>query len=191
MADSCHLQPFFLVKGPFETRKSEVFYRDMQRSVAVRASRNSEGSPANADSGDSSMSGDGRVVVFSSEATNLVSEPIQARTIFLHDRRASPTLAPMSINFGSVSVGSVTAEKLVTVTNAGPTPIQFGDIALVGSSPTQFRMASNCSGTLAGGAECVFAVRFRPGIVGAKSATLTVTPASGTVKSATLTGTGT
>jgi len=67
-------------------RPREVFVRDMERAIAKRVSVNSEGVAANADADHSSISGDGRFVVFTSPATNLVAEPLTSGTVFLHER---------------------------------------------------------------------------------------------------------
>jgi Tol biopolymer transport system component len=76
--------------GPFRIpRFRQVFWRDMQKKRAVRVSRSTDGELANDDAYDSSMNSDGRVIAFTSVATNLVSEPIEGETIFLHERPAT------------------------------------------------------------------------------------------------------
>ena len=57
----------------------------MQRTTAVRADRNTAGEKANDDAFNSSMSGNGKILAFSSVATNLVDEPIEAETVFLRE----------------------------------------------------------------------------------------------------------
>ena len=168
----------------------EVFFRDMQRGVAARASRNAAGEAANSDAYDSSMSADGRLVVFTSGATNLAPEPIQAETAFMHERPASIAVAPASLGFGSVQVGTLSAIKVVTISNTGPVQVGLKSIIIGGTNPGQFKKANNCPAQLAVGAQCTVSVTFKPSSTGAKSALLTVTPAVGRSKVVALAGTG-
>jgi hypothetical protein len=76
------------------TRGSDVFVRDRAVCRTTRVSVASDGSEANGDSGFSQMSPDGRFVVFSSNARNLVAGTPANRTVrdlFLHDRATGLT----------------------------------------------------------------------------------------------------
>jgi Tol biopolymer transport system component len=60
--------------------------------VTERVSINAAGEPANADSYEPSLSGDGRFVVFSSSATNLVNgDRNGSGDVFVHDRATGDT----------------------------------------------------------------------------------------------------
>lgn len=78
---------------PADTNKArDVFVRDRQTGVTNRVSVTGIGGQANGRSFTPSISGDGRFVTFSSEATNLVKgDTNHATDIFIRDRAASLT----------------------------------------------------------------------------------------------------
>ena len=72
----------------------DIFVHDRQTGLTTRVSVDSSGHEANGENSDSylAISGDGRYVAFSSEATNLVSgDTNNVRDIFVHDRQTSQT----------------------------------------------------------------------------------------------------
>jgi Tol biopolymer transport system component len=70
----------------------DVFVRDRQTGAITRVSVDSAGVPGNGPSGPASISGDGRYVVFASDATNLVAgDTNKAGDIFLHDMQTGVT----------------------------------------------------------------------------------------------------
>jgi hypothetical protein len=72
----------------------DIFVHDRQTSVTTRVSVNSSGNEANGETGEDSVdiSGDGRYVTFSSEASNLVTGDTNgASDIFVHDRQSGQT----------------------------------------------------------------------------------------------------
>ena len=70
----------------------DVFVRDRQTGTTERVSVSSNGSQGDAYSGYPSISGDGRYVAFSSQATNLVAGDTNgAWDVFIHDRQAGIT----------------------------------------------------------------------------------------------------
>jgi hypothetical protein len=86
----------------------DVFVKDMQTGGITRVSLGTGGVQADADSSPLSISGDGRYVLFTSEAGNLVPNDVNALgDIFLHDRQTGITISP-SINsnasFGGASI---------------------------------------------------------------------------------------
>ena len=71
---------------------TDIFVRDRQTGAITRASVDSTGLPGNGTSVAPSISGDGRYVVFKSDATNLVAgDTNQAGDIFLHDMQTGAT----------------------------------------------------------------------------------------------------
>ncbi|HEY0501050.1 MAG TPA: hypothetical protein VGD48_35265 [Kutzneria sp.] len=73
-------------------RANDVFVRDRQTGAVTRISVDSTGLQANNSSGSPSISGDGRFVVFTSDATNLVAgDTNKARDVFLHDLTTAAT----------------------------------------------------------------------------------------------------
>ncbi|MFI9386827.1 hypothetical protein [Kutzneria sp. NPDC052558] len=81
-------------------RATDVFVRDRQTGVTTRVSVSSTGAQADNVSQAPSISGDGRYVVFSSYASNLVPGDTNRRSdVFLHDTQTGTT--------SKISVGSV------------------------------------------------------------------------------------
>jgi len=75
---------------PGDTGYGDIFVRDRLNGTTVRVSTASGGVPAMGTSGAPSISADGRYVVFSSDATNLVpGDSNGSDDIFLHDRAAA------------------------------------------------------------------------------------------------------
>jgi Tol biopolymer transport system component len=70
---------------------SDVFVRDRTTRTTTRVSVASSGAEGNADSASPDLSFDGRLVVFTSEATNLDDRDACCRDIFLHDLDAGTT----------------------------------------------------------------------------------------------------
>ena len=85
---------------------------------------------------------------------------------------------PLTMDFGTVPVGSATEVRNFTVRNDGTLNLVLGTITLGGASPTQFKqpaVSDFCSGhTLAPQASCLVGVKFRPSIVGPQNATLVI-----------------
>ncbi len=81
---------------------SDIFVHDLQTNTTTRVSVESGGAQANGNSYDPAISGDGRFVVFASEADNLVSgDTNSASDIFVRDLQASATFR-VSIATGEI-----------------------------------------------------------------------------------------
>ena len=94
------------------TRIQDVFVRDVQESVTRRVSVRTGGRQANGPSFGGSITADGRLIAFSSDATNLVPDDTNFTTdVFIRDRREGKTerlvLAPPGGSPDSGSVGAV------------------------------------------------------------------------------------
>jgi hypothetical protein len=77
---------------PDTNMSSDIFVRDLQASTTTRVSVSSSGLQANKDSISPGLSGDGNLVVFASDATNLVSGDTNGvMDVFLHDRLTGTT----------------------------------------------------------------------------------------------------
>ena len=87
-------------------------------------------------------------------------------------------VSPLSAAFGTVAVGTTSAQQVVTVRNDGGSSLILGTLTLGGANEGEFRKPSPnelCSGvTLAPAQQCTVWVRFRPTSVGAKNATLLI-----------------
>ncbi|MGA7670865.1 MAG: hypothetical protein WBW04_10625 [Nitrolancea sp.] len=72
---------------------SDVFVRDLQTGTTAIVSLTQDGSPANGDSKDPAISGDGRYVAFTSDASNLVNnDPNGVADVFVHDVASGHTV---------------------------------------------------------------------------------------------------
>lgn len=99
---------------------------------------------------------------------------------------ASVVLTPVSLTFGSATVGATSAAQIITVSNTGGTPATLGTPALTGD----FALTANtCGATLASQTGCSLSIAFVPSSSGKRSGTLTLTDSAGT-QTAQLTGTG-
>lgn len=97
------------------------------------------------------------------------------------------SLSPASLAFGSVTVGSSSTARRVTLKNSGSAVLDISAIAA--TSP--FSATHGCSNTLAAGASCAIDVVFTPGGSGAADGNLNVSSnASGSPHKVGLTGTG-
>jgi hypothetical protein len=90
-----------LVSGDANAR-TDIFVRDRQAGETRRVSINSSGVEADRGASDAAISGDGRFVTFSSEATNLLpggEEPYGYPHVYLHDRQTgATTLASIDVD---------------------------------------------------------------------------------------------
>ena len=57
-------------------------------------------------------------------------------------------LTPAGLNFGSVAVGSSSAQKAITATNTTTSPVQIGGIKVVGADPLEFLVSNTCGTVL-------------------------------------------
>lgn len=64
----------------------DIFVRDTETGTTVRVSVATDGTQANGSSSSADINADGRYVVFSSDATNLVADTNNLKDVFLHDR---------------------------------------------------------------------------------------------------------
>ncbi|HEX6503854.1 MAG TPA: choice-of-anchor D domain-containing protein [Terriglobales bacterium] len=88
----------------------------------------------------------------------------------------SISLTPTSTNFGTVTVGTTSAGKNITVTNLGTGTVTFTGFSIAGLNPGDFKISNNtCGSTLGGGLNCVVTVQFKPTATGTRKGTLKVT----------------
>jgi hypothetical protein len=99
---------------------------------------------------------------------------------------ASIVLTPLSLDFGSLNVGSTSAAQNIAVSNTGGTAAALQPVAVSGD----FKVSANtCGTTLAPSVGCTVSIEFAPTASGVRNGTLTVVDAAGT-QVAQLTGTG-
>jgi len=115
-----------------------------------------------------------------------VAAPATSQTVSLTGTVLAPilTLSPTSLAFGTVTRGSASTAKTVTVRNTGFAPLIINSLAFGGTDPNQFTRSNNCpigGAGLAAGGSCTINVRFSPTAttpIGAKTATLNVNVAA-------------
>jgi hypothetical protein len=79
-------------------------------------------------------------------------------------------LTPAGLNFGSVAVGSSSAQKAITATNTTTSPVQIGGIKVVGADPLEFLVSNTCGTVLRPGQGCSIVVQFAPTTTGNQTA---------------------
>ncbi len=97
-------------------------------------------------------------------------------------------LSPTSLSFGNLAESEASASKIITLTN-------YQQVELTGISVStgsaDYPQTNTCGTSVAAGKTCKITINFKPSIVGADDATLTVTDsASNSPQTAALTGTG-
>lgn len=102
---------------------------------------------------------------------------------------SAPTLTPSTVAFGTVSVGSTSANQTLTLANPSAVSLTGVALTLGGTNPGDFGGSTNCGSTLAAGASCSVILYFNPTAGGARSATLNVATSAGPL-SAALSGSG-
>ena len=100
---------------------------------------------------------------------------------------AVAAVAPMSVAFGDVRVGSVSSAQAVTVTNTGGSQASVTSAAASGD----FQIVNGCTAGLAAGESCSIQVSATPMSPGPRSGTLTVTTNAGGPFLVSLTAAGT
>ena len=105
------------------------------------------------------------------------------------------SISPTSKNFGSIYVGSSSANQTFTITNigAGTLTITAGNISIVGTDASQFVLtdANTYPINLGAGQSAVVDVKFSPTTIGAKTADLQIIDnTTDATHTAALTGTG-
>lgn len=106
---------------------------------------------------------------------------------------AAATVAPASLSWASVAVGSKGAPKAVTLTNGNSTALTISSIAFAGANAGDFQISSKtCGTTLAADASCTASVVFAPTTSGTRTATLNFSDSDSTSpQKVTLSGLGT
>ena len=100
------------------------------------------------------------------------------------------SLAPASLNFGSVYRGASATQPLTfTNTSSFPSTVNLSGVTVSGANPADFTASNNCTG-LAQGASCILSVTFTPTGTGARAAVVTVASDSGAEPTLTATVTG-
>jgi hypothetical protein len=154
----------------------------------------SRGVSGNNQSYNSGISADGRYAVFSSLATNLVSNDHNpAADVYVHQLAGSGaadyTIKPLRLAFGDQPL-STSATRTFTLHNTSGAGLPITQIEIRGTDQADFTFSSACGNSVAAGASCTIKVTFSPTSLGAKTATLRVVAGSNSIRTRQLTGTG-
>jgi hypothetical protein len=76
--------------------------------------------------------------------------------------------SPRYMNMGDQKVGTSSAARTVTLTNAGSAPIAIFSIGIAGVDPGDFSETNTCGSSLNPGASCIIQVTFTPTAVGGR-----------------------
>jgi len=105
---------------------------------------------------------------------------------------AAVNLAPTSLNFGKIPVGTTSTPMTVTLSNTGTGTLLISSMALTGPNPADYAQTNNCGGSVDPGANCTITITFTPGTTGNRNATLAITDsAPKSPQNVPLTGSGT
>ena len=108
---------------------------------------------------------------------------------------AALTMAPPTLDFGSIGVGTVSPTQIFTVTNTGGLPTGVLSVAKSDSTSSvggasQFSYTTTCQAALAPKATCQIVVTYSPTLVGNASATFAVSDGTTTSPTRTVVGIG-
>jgi hypothetical protein len=86
------------------------------------------------------------------------------------------SVSPVTIDFGTQTIGVLGAPRRVTLTNTGTAPLTFNSAALSGANPGDWpQLTQTCTGTIAAGATCSLEAAFQPSASGTRTADIVVT----------------
>jgi hypothetical protein len=85
------------------------------------------------------------------------------------------SLAPATVDFGNEPVATTSGARTITVTNTGTAPVKVSNIARLGTNAAAFTVTSRGCRAIAVGGRCTISVTFRPGALGARTASIQLT----------------
>lgn len=83
------------------------------------------------------------------------------------------SVAPKSLNFGSVPVGNTPAPKIVTIQNTGISDLAVSSISITGTNESEFSQTNDCS-IVSNATSCAITVTYNPAYVGSKNAAMSI-----------------
>ena len=99
---------------------------------------------------------------------------------------------PLTLNFGTQTLGGRGRKLTTTLSNSGHTVISISDIDVDGIDAADYTESTSCGAMLSGGSSCTVTVTFRPLAVGKRNAMLVITDnAANNPQQVSLIGTGT
>ena len=126
----------------------DIFVRDRQLGITYRVSESSAGDEANARSLGPSISDDGLVTAFSSDASNLVPNDTNFVTdIFVHDERPAADLSVTKTDSPDPVLKGGTLTYTIVVTNQGPASAAAVQLTDVLSTSVRFVSVTSTAGS--------------------------------------------
>ena len=126
----------------------DIFVRDRQLGVTYRVSESSAGVEGNARSLGASISADGQVTAFSSDASNFVPDDTNGVTdIFVHDERAATDLAVTKTDSPDPVSRGGTLTYTIVVTNQGSVSAEAVQLTDVLSASVRFVSVTSTAGS--------------------------------------------
>jgi len=116
------------------------------------------------------LSNDGRHLFFGSAGSGVFRRP----TVSNIDENIS--IYPVSIDFGSIDVNSMSVSRTINISNTGVLDLAIGSISISGKYSTEFNKQNDeCSNqTIAPLRNCTFDIKFIPTSIGLKVADITI-----------------
>jgi FG-GAP-like repeat len=100
-------------------------------------------------------------------------------------------VSPTSLTYGSLTVGTKSLPKIVTLSNTGASSLPILSILTSGANPGDFQQTNNCGSSVGAGASCSITVLFIPTAVGTRTANLVISYSGpGSPQTVVMTGTG-
>jgi len=84
-------------------------------------------------------------------------------------------VAPSSLNFGSIKIGSTSKGQAITITNVSSKSVAISSIALTGADAGDYVEHNTCGAGLHAGATCQITIAFKPTVKGSLPATVSIT----------------
>jgi hypothetical protein len=109
---------------------------------------------------------------------NISSTAPGPQSVDLSGQETSISLAPSTLNFGTVTVGQTSTPLPVTLTNLSSSTVVLQGEKLVGANKSDFAQTNNCPQFLAANSSCTVNVTFTPSAAGSRSAKMTPTSTS-------------
>ena len=103
---------------------------------------------------------------------------------------AALSISPTSLGFSSTTLNTTSSAQTLTLTNKSTSAVSLSGISISGTDSSSFAQTSNCGSSVAAGATCSINVTFTPQTTGTLTATLSITPTSGSATQVSLSGTG-
>jgi hypothetical protein len=120
------------------------------------------------------------------------NSPGSPQTVALQGTGTSASFSPTSVRFSGQTVGTTSAPKVVTLTNASAVAtLSITGITITGANPGDFARTTSCGSSLSSRQSCTISVTFTPTTTGTRIANLSVSDnGGGSPQNVPLSGTG-